>query len=574
MNNLTGSQMWSKMLTEQFGVKDQDKLNWVSEYAAIHEIHESQIGVNGGNVLPGANGVGPVYSTPLNTLGMGNPLLPGNMPAQQASPADFYNQSRGSGDIPVSTLPMALNIALMTIGLELLPVIPAKAPWAMLSYMDFPYAGGKMGLANETSFDGRGDGNSNKPIYIKINVADMAAAKTLLASLTPGAAVVVKNAEKEDFVMNATFKCKSLLDGGLVVAIKDAKGVDKDGKACNASITEVFNGGKVKINDTAFDAKADFAQAMADFVDGFANFANGSNEPMTRAENETGTGNALGLRLFTKMVQMGSYEVTGSVTRQQLQDLPLYGVDAVGKIMEAMQNELTQHINARILERVFRLGVTNAAHQYYHNGTDLNLYIGAQAGDEVKALSDFAGIKEYKDIYGTSHSWDVKNSEVMTSAENMHTRQRRISSRLLAAANLIQATGRRGRATWAVTNTQVLTALQDCSDYVVAPMVNNLAQDGSQNLYMGGTVAGLKVYVDPYMDWNDTRVCVGRKGNGNEPGVIFMPYILADQVTITAEGTMAPKMLVNSRFAIVDAGFYPELQYYTFCVNTDAISLI
>ena len=573
MNNLTGSQMWSKMLTEQFGVKDQDKLNWVSEYAAIHEIHESQIGVNGGNVLPGANGVGPVYSTPLNTLGMGNPLLPGNVPAQNASPADFYSQSRGSGDIPVSTLPMALNIALMTIGLELVPVIPAKAPWAMLSYMDFPYAGGKMGLANETSFDGRGDGAANKPIYVKINVADMAKANALIKALKAGDDVKVVNAADENVVLNAKFKCKSLLDGGLVVAIVDAKkGV---GSTENASITEVFNGGKVKINSgDALDAKADFAQAMADFVDGFANFANGSKEPMTRAENETGTGNALGLRLFTKMVQMGSYEVTGSVTRQQLQDLPLYGVDAVGKIMEAMQNELTQHINARILERVFRLGVTNAAHQYYHNGTDLNLYIGAQAGDEVKALSDFVGIKEYKDIYGVAHSWNVKNSEVNTSAENMHTRQRRISSRLLAAANLIQATGRRGRATWAVTNTQVLTALQDCSDYVVAPMVNNLAQDGSQNLYMGGTVAGLKVYVDPYMDWNDTRVCVGRKGNGNEPGVIFMPYILADTVTITAEGTMAPKMLVNSRFAIVDAGFYPELQYYTFCINTNGVSLI
>ena len=54
MNNQNGSQMWSKMLTEQFGVKDQDKLNWVSQYAAIHEIHESQLGVNGGSVLPGA----------------------------------------------------------------------------------------------------------------------------------------------------------------------------------------------------------------------------------------------------------------------------------------------------------------------------------------------------------------------------------------------------------------------------------------------------------------------------------------------------------------------------------------
>ena len=145
MNNQNGSQMWSKMLTEQFGVKDQDKLNWVSQYAAIHEIHESQLGVNGGSVLPGTTGgVGPVYSTPLNTLGMGNPLLPGNVPAQNAKPGDFYSQTPGSGDVPVSTLPMALNVALMTIGLELVPVIPAKAPWAMLSYMDFPYAGGKL----------------------------------------------------------------------------------------------------------------------------------------------------------------------------------------------------------------------------------------------------------------------------------------------------------------------------------------------------------------------------------------------------------------------------------------------
>ena len=100
-------------------------------------------------------------------------------------------------------------------------------------------------------------------------------------------------------------------------------------------------------------------------------------------------------------------------------------------------------------------------------------------------------------------------------------------------------------------------------------MVNNLLQDGSRDLYQAGTLAGIKVYVDPYMDWDDCRICVGRKGNGNEPGVIFMPYILADTVSITAEGTMAPKMLVNSRYAIADAGFFPEAMYYTFAVNCD-----
>jgi hypothetical protein len=48
-----------------------------------------------------------------------------------------------------------------------------------------------------------------------------------------------------------------------------------------------------------------------------------------------------------------------------------------------------------------------------------------------------------------------------------------------------------------------------------------------------------------------------------------MPYILADTVSITAEGTMAPKMLVNSRYAIAEIGFYPEAMYYTFAVYSD-----
>jgi hypothetical protein len=289
---------------------------------------------------------------------------------------------------------------------------------------------------------------------------------------------------------------------------------------------------------------------------------------MTRAQNETGTGNTIGLRLFSKWIQMGSYEVTGTVTRQQLQDLPLYGTDAQAKVMEALQNEITQSINARILEHVFALGVTNAANQRAFQHVDLNLWMGTT--DTTLAALDPYG--KYVDIYGHRVSddttWTVKNAEVNTSAENLATRQRRISSRILAAANLIQAVGRRGRATWVVTNAQVATALQDVSGYVVAPMANNLSQDGSQNLFLNGTLAGLKVYVDPYMEWDDCRICVGRKGNGNEPGVIFMPYILADTVSITAEGTMAPKMLVNSRYAIADAGFYPETQYYTFCVGS------
>lgn len=582
INENNGAQMWSKMITEQFGVKDSEKLNWVSQYAAIHEIHESSLGVQNGTMIP-SQGVSPLYATPLNTVGMANPAAPSPLSPETTAPGDFYRQSTGSGDVPVSTLPMALNIALMTIGLELVPVIPSKGPWQLLTYMDFPYAGGKLGKNNEVaSLDGKGVGRENKPLYFKVKNLNTKGIKGFDKSkLVDGETVFVFTADT--YALTGKFKGFGRMDGALLLeTVSAVKGSEP------ASIVEVFDAVNaaaaptVKIGNEAATAlvknafgtygEVDFVQTQVDFVDGFANFANGKKEAMTRAQNETGTGNVIGLRLFSKWVQMGSYEVTGTVTRQQLQDLPLYGVDAVAKVMEALQNEITQSINARILEHVFALGVTNAVNQRAFQGVDLNLHMGS-----ANTTMDKTGAKTYADIMGVEHktTWgEIKNSEVMTSAENLHTRQRRIASRVLAAATLIQNVGRRGRATWIVTNAQIAAALQDVSGYVVAPFANGMAQDGSQNLYLGGTLMGLKVYVDPYMDWNDTRICVGRKGNGNEPGVIFMPYILADTVSITAEGTMAPKMLVNSRYAIVDAGFYPETMYYTFVVDAPEFNLI
>ena len=562
MFNQNGAEMWRKMLTENFNVTDSEKLNWVSEYASVHEIHESALGVNGGATM-GAP-VAPLYANPMNTTGMGNPYAPAQMPVDSTKPAHFANQTVGSGDIPVSTLPMALNVALLTIGLELVPVIPAKGPWAMLSYMDFPYAGGKLGRVNETSFDGKGVDAENKPIYVKATGLALATIAELrkAAALVEGVTVKVGKFEGK-------FLGFGRMDGApmfKVVSCGDANTSFREAFA--AAVNFEVAGAKLLAEDlTAGTIVADFVQTSVDLIDGFANFATGGKEAMTRAQNETGTGNVIGLRLFSKWIQMGSYEVTGTVTRQQLQDLPLYGVDAVGKVMEALQNEITQHINARILERVFALGVTNAAKLKYAQGIDLNLYLGA-AKDATKNVKDMTSARML-DIYENEQSWAVANQEALTSAENTHTRQRRLSSRILAAANIIQTVGRRGRATWVVVNSQIASALQDCAGYVVAPMVNNMAQDGSQNLFLGGTLAGLKVYVDPYMAWDDTRICVGRKGDGNSPGVIFMPYILADTVSITAEGTMAPKMLVNSRYAIAEAGFFPETQYLTFCAFND-----
>ena len=618
------NQKWINIIKEELGVENQGKLNWMAQYARNHEIYE---GLQSSGIAPEVGRIdGNIYATPLNTLGIGNPGFPAGVGYNAMSGtgigdtgADFHahNYKVGSGDIPMSTLTMSLEVAAMTIGLELVPVIPSNGPWAMLQYMDFPYAGGKLGRFNETWRDGKGMGTENKPIYIKVS-ANLNELKQVYAAFKEnnvkmGDTIEFEGADPLDSPVpaanlqlesNAGYKLhgiyigRSRIDNGIIVKVG---GYDADGKVIEnpvhdgdenpASIAEVF-AGNVTINGVTLSLPhADVVAAAADHVQEFSNFfgkherddegnvvVKPSDDPMTRAQNETGVGNTIGARFFTKMVQMGAYEVTGSVTRQQLQDMPLYGIDVVGKVLEAMQNELSQAINNRILDRLFRLGVTNAITQKEYQGVDLNLYFGSATDPDTKnaatftAASKFVGIRNEQIVdaadTATYYEWgEIKNATKNTAAENVYTHQRRIMSRILAGANLIANVSRFGRGNWVVTNTQILSALQDCAGFVVAPMVNTLTQDGSQSIYFAGSVAGLNIYVDPYMTWDDTRVLIGRKSDGTTPGVVFMPYILCDTVQTIVEGTMAPKLLVNSRFAIVDAGFHPEQSYFCFMVD-------
>jgi hypothetical protein len=579
---------WSQIIKEELGVEDKNKLGWMSKYAQNHEIFESVQSVQ--------NADAGIYATPFNTMGIGNPMMPQGVGYTQGAGigntgADFHNPQYkvGSGDIPMSTLTMSLEVAAMTIGLELVPVIPANGPWAMLSYMDFPYAGGKLGRTNETALDGKGKGDENKPIYIKVPYAIVYAAGKSKKDIPAGTTITFENAISQKLV--SKFIGFSRIDNSIIVKVVECQ--NKEGQMASdisiadvfsskVSIWNIFDAAGNKVTDIPGDGSgaqlvnADLVAAAADHVQGFTNFFDGSDEPMTRAQNETGVGNTIGARMFTKMVQMGSYEVVGAVTRQQLQDMPLYGVDVVGKVLEQMQNQISQAINNRILDRLFKLGVTNAKVQKEYQNVDLNLYFGSTLNAK-KALKDFAGASKFVDIHGNNvaANWgEVMNATQNTSAENFTTHQRRVMTRLLGAANLIANVSRFGRGQWAVCSTHMLSILQDCASFVVAPMVNDLVQDGSRSLYFAGSIAGLNIYVDPYMTWDDMRICVGRKSDGNTPGVIFMPYILADTVQIVAEGTMAPKMLVNSRFAIVDAGFHPEQSYITFMVDADGAYLL
>jgi len=143
---------------------------------------------------------------------------------------------------------------------------------------------------------------------------------------------------------------------------------------------------------------------------------------------------------------------------------------------------------------------------------------------------------------------------------------RRVATKVLEMANLIYHRGRWGGGEYVVTNGRVAAALADIAGYTIASVPSQMPS-GAGQLVPAGKVYGLTIYVDPNLRWGDNKMLIGRKGKDEEPGVKFLPYIMAESIQTISEGTFSPKLGVKSRYALTEAGWHPETQYITLEVN-------
>ena len=303
-------------------------------------------------------------------------------------------------------------------------------------------------------------------------------------------------------------------------------------------------------------------------------------EPMSRATGETTPARQISLKLFTKAVTVGTIEVGCAVTQEQVMDLQKqWGIDVVKMVENAAINELSQTINRHIASRLFALGWKNHYKMVEVEGpvANLNISLNPQyvAGSPLRMTPAYAipqnsvtaanGV-EYANQVNVALPFKPLFIPSGAAFENRDTLIKRVATNFLLASNWILQRGRYGAATFAVTNITVATLLQTNAQYQFSPLANNISQNGG-SLYPIGTMCGMTIYVDPLMNASDCRVLVGRKGAKDEPGTHFCPYVLAETYRTIAEATMAPKLMVKSRYALVDAGFYPECQYLTFVVD-------
>jgi hypothetical protein len=549
-----------------------DKLAWMCEYAHNHTMHLNEEAV-GGVSFP--------YQTLNNTMGIGN-AVPASFAGQTA--ADQANiKSFGSGDKWPSLLPMALQVAARTVGFDLVNTVPFQGPTGVLPFLDYVYAGSKEPYGGTPARDAATANpaigvNGQDPAYAmydaphafrcKLDAADKKAAVKAIAEACDASGFITIG---DETTMKVQFIGLSRLSAEPMFKVMPGQ--------TNVALGKVFGAA----NEAAIAEVADVTlkgarliSALEDQIQGFTGAGkydsdrwtgtfqdpNHLYEPMDRATGEMQYPRQMNLKVFTKFVSVGTQSIAVAVTQEQVQDLQKqWGIDVLKLVENAAINELSQSINKHILSRIFALGWKNHVQAYEAEGINLNIDLTKEAAASVTFAS-------YDDRGEIQMTMPVAKPIVYGDFENTDTMYKKIGVNMLAAGNVIMQRGRRGAANFVVTNWKVATMLQSNAQYAFSPIANTFNQNNG-SLYPVGTIAGLTVYVDPLMHTQDTRVLVGRKGDKDEPQVVFCPYIMAESVRLITEGTASPKVLIKSRYALVDLGWYPQLNYLTFYVKTN-----
>jgi hypothetical protein len=625
INEAEVQKTWGPVIEESTGITEKSKLAWMSKYCHYHNLNESVYNT--------------VHLNPnMNVQSMGNVTLPGD----PGSMNNFPGQTAGSGDRPFSLLPLAMQVAAQTVGLDLVPVVPMQGPMGVLTYLDFVYGGGRDSGAPVSSTGGVTYDTpdvAGSPLLIKVSATPAAGGATNWAVndviyASSSGAVATNGAAYE-----LTFVGFSRIDGLPIFRVRSSTAAIVAATGYNG-IANTFSQGAETAAEPLYSAIANgasfyrngaagwpaaaagraavapfgvgdqtggigsvtmgiagafgnptglsYVKALEDHITGFSGnafqpandpksggpaFASPMNgvDPYLRGVGESTVDNVMGLSLFNKSVAADTFQVAAAVTREQVQDLKQFGIDAVAQVEAVLVNELTQSINKYILDRIFRNGVTNNAQIATVNSTQLSEEFTNAAAVATAGLN--LGPNNTTNGTVAAAGLAAFQTNVLGGGNTQGTLQRRMYTKILAASNLIATRGRRGPATFAVTGGEMATALQSVAGFVAYPLSNTVNQAGG-SLYPIGAIAGVTIYVDPNRAFNDYTICVGRKGDGNSPGLVFMPYLMAESVETIAEGTMAPKIAVKSRFALVDAGFNPELMYYTMNFSFTNVSLI
>jgi hypothetical protein len=574
---------WAPVL-ENMGVTG-DRIEWMAEYAEFHSINE--------NAYANATtaGMGAVTNPVLSTF----PGLAGGGFGSSLSPS--LGSQVGSGDLGQNLLPVAMKIAAQTIGLDLVAVKPTPGPKIDLLYIDFQYddlTNGtttgrpqvfKMSTFSTTNLTALTTTLTNEflnrnAVGAKISQGGLQGGELFLTIATSSVSgfnqtsgtIGTFSATEAGLPGGATpkggvleFLGFSRIDGNpMFRAYRQSNSGNVGGSGAPnypyafdqsqntfLSTGSMINGFQFIGSVVGLPTEIQLISALEDHLPGFSSnwtsALSSGDYPMSRQDDDNSYAGVIGPKISSKSIAVGTIEVSTALRRTEIEDIKANtGMDIVQKMESILVNELSQTISKQIIARIFALGDLNRSTSPVQTGLGVST-VGTTAST----------IFDLNTVYAAS-----------TGGETTHAVQRKLITKLAHASNFIATEGRVGPAQYAVTNGGLAAALMDIAGYTINPVKSKM--NGAGQLYPVGTIGDIQIYVDPYMRYNDNRIVLGRKNNPDQPGLIFVPYLMAQSISVISEATFAPRMLLRSRYAIADVGFFPQKQYMTIVVTDNA----
>lgn len=543
---MVNTNKWAPVL-ETIGIdKSHKRFNDLCEYAEIQKnlfkansVNES---VNNANAY-NTSGFGAVTMPGLS----GTPGLPG---------------TAGSGDVGQLLMPASIKIAAHAPGLNLLPVINVNSNRVDLVYHDWKYD-------SYATFDNAAQEERGETFKIALAATDITAIKTALTNLgvtinrgtlskrvfftldgttiTPATILNFEQApaDKQGIVEITGF---SKYDGQPIFRIFTQDNAASTGSwSFKPQLNTLPEGGTIaQYFSAAESATITFLGQTPITITGtptltevslnedvIRNYSsNRGNTGMTRGEWDATTADKIAPDTFVKSVEIGVRHIAASLRISQIADFKrMHGIDIVAKTREQLITQMQQEISIEIVEKVKEMGEKNRA--------------------QVMALN------------GGQSIYDMNASLYTTTGnlfESSFSLTRKLWQKVRGGAFFIKSDGRWGAADYAIVSGTTAAILEDMKGYQALPFSNHQLSTG-KSIEALGSIDGITIYVDPQMMPNDLSVYLGRVGAKDEPGLKFLAYMLAEQVEITSERTMAPHMYLYSRYAVTEFGFFPEKQY-------------
>jgi hypothetical protein len=232
-------------------------------------------------------------------------------------------------------------------------------------------------------------------------------------------------------------------------------------------------------------------------------------------------------------VQAKTRALKAEYSTELAQDLrAVHGLDAETELANILSTEILSEINREVVRTILKVAKLGCQQ------TDLK-----GKGTNAVAFGAAGGAGGVYDI--------LSDSDGRWSAE----RFRGLLFQIERECNLIARQTRRGKGNIVICSSDVAAALALSGSLQSTPMGGgSLTVDDTGNTFVGTLNGRLKVYIDPYADFN--YCVVGYKGASQyDAGLFYCPYVPLQMVRAVGEDTFQPKIGFKTRYGLVSNPF-------------------